>query len=389
MLVEKLSRTHNALLDCVAELSSEELRKQYHADLSPLGWHLGHVAFIGQYWLYEVVLGDNSRTAALHEQFLPERIEKTDRQNLPGIDDLSSIAASYRDIEHLLNSLLSEATASHHLLENDYIGWFLLQHAAQHLETLHMVLQQRQIKINRGQTPFTEQLGSDSYLSQPDAIALPDCIVEDGIYPIGSSSPTAYDNECPPFEIELDGFRIASTQVSNAQYLAFMLDGGYERPEFWSDSGWQWSQRHSLSSPQHWHGEQASWYQSSPVGASRLDPKEAVTGLGWYEADAFARYACCRLPHETEWEAAVRSNPDLWPSAGGSWEWCANTLYPYEGFRAFPYERYSQPWFDNSHYVMRGAGPYTNDSVRRPSFRNFYTADKRYAFTGLRLAADL
>jgi|GEM_PF-6160418 len=385
MLAKKLTHVHNAMLDCVAELPPEDLRKQYHVDLSQLGWHLGHVAYIGQYWLREVVLGDDSRTVELHDQFLPERIKKADRKSLPGIDDLTAIAASYRDIEHLLELLQSETNKSHTLLEGDYIGWFLLQHAAQHLETMHMVLQQRQ--INRGQTPI-EQLGSDPYLS-PNATVQPDCIVEGGLYPMGSASVAAYDNECPSFEIKLDGFRIASTPVSNAQYLAFMLDGGYERPEFWSDSGWQWKQNHSLSSPQHWHGEQASWYQSSPYSANCLDPNEAVTGLGWYEADAFARYADFRLPHETEWEAAMSTQPELCSSIGGSWEWCANTLYPYEGFRAFPYERYSQPWFDYCHFVMRGAGPYTSEYVRRPSFRNFYTADKRYAFSGLRLAADL
>ena len=394
MLIEKLSRIHNALLDCVAELPCEDLRKQYHDDLSPLGWHLGHVAYIGQYWLREVVLGDDSLTAGLHEQYLPERIDKTNRISLPGIDDIPAIAARYRDIEELMKSLLLEACKPHQLLEGDYLGWFLLQHAEQHLETLHMVLQQRQIVMNSqvetgGQIPMTEKLGSDPHASVPDSIVQPDCIVESGIYPIGSSAVAAYDNECPPFDARLDGFCIASTPVRNAQYLGFMKDGGYERPEFWSEAGWRWRLNHPVSSPQHWHSAEDGWHQSTACGRTALDPTATLNGVGWYEADAFARYAGCRLPHETEWEAAMRSHEELWPTIGGSWEWCANTLYPYDGYRTFPYERYSQPWFDDRHYVMRGAGPYTADSVRRPSFRNFYTADKRFAFSGLRLAADL
>jgi iron(II)-dependent oxidoreductase len=97
-------------------------------------------------------------------------------------------------------------------------------------------------------------------------------------------------------------------------------------------------------------------------------------------------YAGCGLPHENAWEVAMRSDERLWKSTGQAWEWCNNTFYPYPGFRAFPYARYSTPWFDQRHYVMRGGSRYSGQSIRHRAFRNFYTADKRHVFAGLRLA---
>ena len=73
---------------------------------------------------------------------------------------------------------------------------------------------------------------------------------------------------------------------------------------------------------------------------------------------------------------------------GKVWEWCSNTFFPYQGFEAFPYDGYSKPWFDNKHYVARGASRHTRPEIRRPSFRNFFNPDKRHTFAGLRLVFD-
>ena len=385
MPVEQLKQMHASLLDCVACLSSDDLREQYHDDLSPLGWHLGHVAYIGQYWLHEVIRGDASRTAGMDQQFLPELIEKTRRQSLPGIDDLDVIADAYRDIETTLEALQADERQGHQLLERDYIGWFLLQHAAQHLEIMHMVLQQRQLKT-LDHSLFPEAVTGT--LSEPEPPRVPALHIESGSYPVGFQGVQAYDNECPGFSRQLEAFLIALTPVSNAEYLGFIRAGGYTREAYWSEAGWQWRQANRVDSPQHWHAKGDSWLQVTPAGVAALPAGDAVNGIAWHEAEAFAAYAGCRLPHELEWETAMKLSVDLTSTTGGGWEWCANTLYPYEGFQAFPYQRYSQPWFDQRHYVLRGAGPYTDACVRRPSFRNFYTADKRYAFSGLRLAAS-
>jgi len=84
----------------------------------------------------------------------------------------------------------------------------------------------------------------------------------------------------------------------------------------------------------------------------------------------------------------MNAEPALLHSTGGAWEWCANTFFPYEGFTAFPYERYSSPWFDENHYVLKGRSPFSGETVCQPSFRNFYQPEKRHIFAGLRLASD-
>lgn len=384
MPVDQLKQVHTALLDCVAGLRSSELRKQYHPDLSPLGWHLGHVAYIGQYWLDEVILDDDDKTSGKDAQFLPERIDKKSRKKLAGIDDLDALEHMYRDIEATLLALQTNKQA-HQLMNDDYIGWFLVQHAAQHHETMHMVLQQRQLILHDDETLHDVDMAG---LSTSEPPAIPSLQVEKGSYPIGSHDVLAYDNECPGHDAQIETFLIAPRPVSNAQYLGFIDVGGYSERRYWSDAGWQWKTSHGVVAPQHWHHVSGKWIQSTPFGFDSLEPDDAVIGLAWHEAEAFARYAGARLPHENEWEIVMSLHPELDSSTGGGWEWCSNTLYPYDGFQAFPYERYSQPWFDGCHYVMRGAGPYTNTLVRRPSFRNFYLADKRYAFSGLRLAAD-
>ena len=128
-------------------------------------------------------------------------------------------------------------------------------------------------------------------------------------------------------------------------------------------------------------------------GAADIDPDVPVSGLNWYEADAYAHYAGARLPHEIEWESAMKTEggkgaTELWDTTGQAWEWCANTFYPYDGFKAFPYSRYSTPWFDDQHFTLRGSSPFTGEATRRPSFRNFYQPGKRHIFAGLRLASD-
>jgi iron(II)-dependent oxidoreductase len=114
-----------------------------------------------------------------------------------------------------------------------------------------------------------------------------------------------------------------------------------------------------------------------------LSADQPVAGISHYEARAFAAWAGARLAHEYQWEVAQRLG--LLEQTGRVWEWCENRFHPYPGFRPFPYPEYSQPWFDGRHYSLRGGSVHTRPAVRRASFRNFFEADKRHIFAGLRL----
>lgn len=373
--------THDSLLGLAGELDEVELRRQYHPDLSPAGWHVAHVAFVAEYWLREVVLGDDSRTRDGQRHFFPEHIDKAARATLPAIADPAHWRQAFNDIEGLWDELSHRPEPVHPLLQRDYLGWFLLQHAEQHRETLQMIRWQRALAAH----PMTP----DGY-AQPDPVSpgLPAIGIPAGRYRVGSEAVVAYDNEQPRHQVGLADFRIAASPVSNAEYLGFMASGGYARREWWSSAGWAWRERAAAEAPQHWRLGGDGWYAVSPGGAATLAADTALQGICWYEAEAFARYAGCRLPGELEWEAAMLAHPALAATTGEAWEWCANAFYPYPGFRAFPYERYSTPWFDGRHHVLRGASRHTGETTRRPSFRNFYEADKRHVFAGLRLASS-
>lgn len=122
------------------------------------------------------------------------------------------------------------------------------------------------------------------------------------------------------------------------------------------------------------------------TGTRDLAADDPVSGVNHHEASAFARWAGARLPHEYEWESAARRR--LLERSGAVWEWCANVFHPYIGFAAFPYEGYSVPYFDGRHFTLRGGSRLTQAPIRRPTFRNYYTAEKRHICAGIRLVFD-
>lgn len=386
LLQSRLASLHSQLIHDFSGLNEEELCTQYHPDLSQLGWHLAHIAFIEQYWLYEVVLGDDSRTGHRHEKFFPELIDKPSRGKLPGITDMQKLQNDLSDTEKCF-SRLQENPPPHRLLKDDYIGWFLLQHGEQHYEIMQMVLFQKALAgVSSGDFEAT---GFDAV--EP---ALPEIPVFAGDFEVGYDDVKSCDNECPLHTVKLQSAMFGAQPVSNAEYLGFIESDGYHRKELWSAGGWRWKLENRISAPEFWRqDDRGGWYQVVKEGAADIDPDVPVSGLNWYEADAYAHYAGARLPHEIEWESAMKTEggkgaTELWDTTGQAWEWCANTFYPYDGFKAFPYSRYSTPWFDDQHFTLRGSSPFTGEATRRPSFRNFYQPGMRHIFAGLRLASD-
>lgn len=376
--IAELAAMHHRGQDIVARLPAEDVRTQYHNDLSPLGWHLGHCAFIETYWLREIVLGNDAVTATLHGVYFPDLCEKAARPELVlGRDRLLEWTCAVHNENLVLLADPLECIRQHRLMTADYLLGFLIQHYAQHLEIMHYVLAQRQLRITGQWTPGGKLTPASSV---GKGIQLPA-----GPVTIGCNEPCAYDNEQPRHEAWRAGGRIALHPVTNAEYLAFMEDGGYRRPELWSATGWAWLRNTRVNCPAQWRRSE-HWYEVSAFGPRDLEPGAAVCGVCFYEAEAFSHWVGAKLPHEFEWEAAARAG--LLEGVGQVWEWCANRFHPYPGFRPFPYKGYSIPWFDGCHGVLRGGSEYTPPPVRRTSFRNFYNLDKRHICAGLRLAWD-
>ena len=265
---------------------------------------------------------------------------------------------------------------------------FVLQHEAQHAETasfLHAL-------ATREPRPWD---------FAPDPRPLDFVHVPGGIATIGYEGRGSLDNERPAHTVEIGAFEIARTPVTQAQFAAFMADGGYRRAELWTERDWSWLSHEAVDRPRHWRAEA---------------PDHPVAGVSAHEADAFARWAGLRLPTEFEWERAARglvssagcgnlgaalgatsavgrfpggrSADGAYDLLGNVWEWTSSIFAPYPGFQAWPYDGYSQTWFDGHHRVLRGGSWATRSFALRPSFRNWYLPETRQILAGFRCARN-
>jgi ergothioneine biosynthesis protein EgtB len=195
-----------------------------------------------------------------------------------------------------------------------------------------------------------------------------------------------FDNERPASVCRVAPFAIDAGLVSNAAYLDFMRDGGYRRPEYWSEAGRGWLVEQKRPSPRYWQPEGEGGWSTVRFGRPiAIDPAEPVRHVSLYEAEAWCNWAGRRLPREEEWEfAAVSGHPGF--SWGQLWEWTASPFLPYAGFAADRYREYSRPSF-GSRQTLRGASFATPMRLVSPHFRNFYTPGRDDIFAGFRTCA--
>ncbi|HEX4262099.1 MAG TPA: ergothioneine biosynthesis protein EgtB [Acetobacteraceae bacterium] len=198
----------------------------------------------------------------------------------------------------------------------------------------------------------------------------------------------AFDNEGPRHRVFLRPYRLADRLVRNADWLAFIGDGGYRTATLWMSDGWAAVQAEGWEAPLHWVARDGGWLQFGLGGAVPLDPAAPVRHVSWYEAEAFARWAGARLPTEPEWEAASL-DPRLHEAGGHVWQWTASAYLPYPGFRpaAGAVGEYNGKFMVNQ-MVLRGGSMATSPGHARPTYRNFFHPDRRWQFTGLRLAQE-
>jgi len=226
----------------------------------------------------------------------------------------------------------------------------------------------------------------------------------------------AFDAERPRHQALLHPHALASRPVTNAEWLAFIADGGYAAPGPWLSDGWAWSTREAIEAPLYWRRDDEGWRRFGLDGLQPLDPHAPVTHISFYEADAYARWAGARLPTEFEWEASAAG---LDPAAGNQldalgaiaprpiaphrappgdglsqmfgdiWEWTASAFLPYPGFA--PAEGTVGEYngkFMSGQMVLRGGSCATPRGHVRASYRNFFPPHARWQLTGVRLARD-
>ena len=210
-----------------------------------------------------------------------------------------------------------------------------------------------------------------------------------GLHAIGFDAPGfCFDNETPRHQTFLQPYALRSRLVNNQDWLNFIEDEGYETSSLWMSDGWATVRNEGWTAPLYWRQEDGVWLQIGPGGLAPLLPNAPVRHISWYEADAFARWSGCRLPSEFEWEAAC-ANPRLRQMTGHVWQWTESAYRPYPGFKAAPCAigEYNGKFMINQ-MVLRGGSVATPRGHTRPTYRNFFHPDKRWQFSGLRLAKD-
>jgi ergothioneine biosynthesis protein EgtB len=209
-----------------------------------------------------------------------------------------------------------------------------------------------------------------------------------GVVAIGYDGPGfAFDNETPRHEVLLRPYRLADRLVRNAEWLGFMQDGGYRTPTLWMSDGWATVQEQRWEAPLYWRLRDEQWWQMGPGGLAPVQPDAPVRHVSWYEADAFARWAGGRLSTEAEWEAAA-GDPRLHEQTGHVWQWTGSPYSPYPGYApaSGAIGEYNGKFMINQ-MALRGGSLATPRGHTRPSYRNFFYPDRRWQFSGLRLAS--
>jgi ergothioneine biosynthesis protein EgtB len=402
---EKFRAVRDMTLKLTAPLSAEDQMLQSMPDASPVKWHLAHTTWFFETFIlephvsayepfdpaYKVLLNSYYKQLGAH----PNRGSR----GLMSRPSLEQVRAYRAYVDRAILALLDRIPVREEILELVELG---LNHEQQHQE---LILTDIKHALWSGPLPPPPAADKNfsSEVSQRNWIP-----IEGGIHSVGQAGEGfAFDNERPRHDVLLRPFEIASRAVTNAEYMEFMADGGYRRPELWLSDGWDLVCANNFYSPLYWeHCSDGSWSHFTGERMNHVEPSEPVCHVSYYEADAFARWSGARLPTEEEWEVTATRYPsrgtlledqifhprpargDGFQQAFGEvWEWTSSPYIAYPGFK--PAEgllgEYNGKFMCNQ-LVLRGGSCATPSSHIRASYRNFFPPHARWQFSGIRLA---
>ena len=365
-----------------APLSAEDQIVQSMPDASPSKCHRAHVT-----WFFEqFLLAPNDHGYKIFDERFPflfnsyyvaagPRHARPQRGLItrPNGEDVTAYRAH---VDAAMLKLIESASAE--VLKLVEIG---LHHEQQHQELLltdilHAFAQNPTDPAYDETWTWPARTASSDYVSVPS-----------GIRTIGHDGEGySFDNEHPRHDVLLQKMRMAKALVSNAEWLTFMADGGYSTPSLWLSEGWTTVQNEGWQAPGYWRERDGQWFTMTLAGERPVDPDGAACHISYYEADAFARWAGKHLPSEAEWEVAARSGL-ISDAFGLVWQWTRSAYLPYPGFRAAEgaLGEYNGKFMINQ-MVLRGSSLATPEGHERVSYRNFFTPQARWQFSGVRLA---
>lgn len=409
--IERFKKVRMQSESLCAPLEIEDYCIQAMSDASPPKWHLAHVT-----WFFEmfILVPYAKQYRMLHEEYahLFNSYYETAGTFFPrpqrGMLSRPTVAEVYRYrsyVDAAMLELLAHPPEQYatNIWQRVQLG---IEHEIQHQELLLMdtcynfSVNPLQPAYHNVDVPTTTELvpkmGWQEFVG--------------GIVEIGHDGKGfSYDNECPRHQTLLQDFRLGTRLVTNAEYLAFIDDGGYGRVDLWLSDAWRTVNERHWQAPLYWFKEGRDWKHFDLTGAHDLRSYEPISHLSYYEADAYARWAGKRLPTEGEWEHAASAqtiNGNFLDSGlyvpqpaqqtgmtqmyGDLWEWAQSAYLPYPGFRPLPgtLGEYNGK-FMSDQMVLRGGCCATAQDHMRASYRNFFRAADRWMFSGLRLAEDV
>lgn len=412
-LPEKFDRVRDRTEMLCKPLQPEDYVIQTMDNVSPTKWHLAHTSwFFETFILKEYVRSykpKHPQYAYLFNSYYVQAGERHCRAkrgfiSRPTVREVYE----YRDyINGFMHTLFDDDNLLHdnRFRELTEIG---LNHEQQHQEL--MITDIKHVFSMNPLYPAYQPPIASSSSEIPGIQWIP---FEEGVYEIGyGDEGFHYDNESPRHKQYLHPFLLASRLVTNAEFLGFINDRGYERPELWLSDGWAERERQAWKYPYYWENRDGDYWMITLQGPRKVDLAEPVCHISHYEADAYARWAGKRLPTEAEWETASQnyaiqghfsdngyfhpvpldpsdSTNELKQLFGNVWEWTQSAYLPYPGYKTpeGALGEYNGKFMANQ-MVLRGGSCATPSDHIRSTYRNFFHPDSRWQYTGIRLADD-
>jgi ergothioneine biosynthesis protein EgtB len=417
-LLARFHQLRNFTTSLCAGLEPEDYVVQSMPDVSPTKWHLAHTTWFFETFILKKFLpgyrAEIPEYAYLFNSYY-NAAGDMHRRDLRGLISRPTVSQAQRyraSVDSHIDDLLSNPDDSL-LDEIEPLLVLGIHHEQQHQELLitdikHVFAQNPLYPVFRNVA-----LASSQSLGRMPSSQLHFVDFEQATVDIGHDGRGfAYDNEGPRHPALIPAFSLASRPVTNGEYIAFIEDSGYVRPEFWLSLGWMTVNEQRWQAPLYWTKRDGAWWHFTLSGFRAVEESVPVTHVSYFEADAYANWAGARLPTEFEWERAALDCPiegnfveeenfhpcglsasgddrHLHQMFGDVWEWTRSAYSPYPGYRAAPgaLGEYNGKFMCNQ-YVLRGGSCATSRSHIRRTYRNFFQPEKRWQFTGIRLARD-